>query len=144
MTIDKGEARRLLQNKGLRITAPRLAVLRVLFDAQRPLAHKEVLDRMGDSDWDPATIYRNLVKFREVGLAVVASRADGLDRYEMAGRHGADHMHPHFVCDDCGQVKCLPIEIAPTLPVDGRWADSIARAALQLRGECPDCLDREE
>ena len=141
--MTKDEGRTLLQENGLRATAPRLAVLALLAEADRPLSHSEVLDCLGDTDWDPATIYRNLVKLREVGIAPVASRVDGIDRYAMAGTPGSGHAHAHFVCDDCGRVSCLPAELTESMSLPGPWAASIEKAMVQLRGACPDCLERE-
>ena len=142
MTITKDEARELLRQHGLRAVAPRLAVLRVLAQAQGPLSHSEVLERLGQTDWDPATVYRNLVKLRDAGLAPVVSRAGGLDRYALVRTQDDDHRHPHFVCQDCGRVACLPAELTASMSVDGPWATSVKRAIVQLSGECPDCLER--
>ena len=97
MNITKDEARKVLHERGLRATAPRLAVLGVLSAAQNPLSHTEVLARLGPTDWDPATIYRNLVKLRDAGIAPVVSRAGGMDRYALAGPQDAGHHLPHFV-----------------------------------------------
>ena len=140
--MTKQEARTLLQENGLRRTAPRLAVLALLVEADSPLSHSEVLQRLGETDWDPATIYRNLVKLRDAGIASVVSRVDGIDRYAMAGAPGGGHAHPHFVCEDCGRVACLPAELTESMSMPGPWAASIEKAMVQLRGECPDCRDR--
>lgn len=140
MSITKDEARKLLHESALRATGPRLAVLRVLAEAQNPLSHTEVLERLGETDWDPATIYRNLVKLRDAGVAPVVSRAEGIDRYALAEGQGDGHRHPHFVCEDCGRVACLPVELTASMSIDGPWAASIQKAMVQLRGECPDCL----
>ena len=86
MRITKDEARRRLRACGLRVTAPRVAVLGILADAEGPVSFTQVLDLLGDSDWDQATIYRNLVKLRGAGLAPVVSRMDGIDRYALRGR----------------------------------------------------------
>ncbi|PRQ02982.1 Ferric uptake regulation protein [Enhygromyxa salina] len=142
MSITKDEARQLLHESALRVTSPRLAVLRVLAEAQDPLSHTEVLQRLGETDWDPATIYRNLVKLRDAGLAPVVSRADGINRYALAQAHDDGHQHPHFVCEDCGRVTCLPAELTASMAMQGPWAASIQKAMVQLRGECPDCLRR--
>lgn len=142
MSITKNEARKLLHESALRATAPRLAVLCVLAEAQSPLSHTEVLERLGETDWDPATIYRNLVKLRDAGVAPVVSRADGIDRYALAGTQGDGHRHPHFLCDDCGRIACLPEELRASMSMDGPWGASIEKAMVQLRGECPDCLDQ--
>ena len=136
-----------LREHGLRATAPRVAVLRELCDAGTPLSHTEVLARLGDVVWDPATIYRNLVKLTEAGLTQVVSRAEGMARYALVttlGDHAHDHEHPHFVCDECGKVSCLPIAVTTSADVDERWAASVRRASVQLLGSCPDCIDVAE
>ncbi len=144
MSITKHKARKLLHESTLRVTAPRVAVLRVLAEAQNPLSHTEVLKRLGKADWDPATIYRNLVKLRDAGVAAVVSRAEGIDRYALAGAGDGGHRHPHFVCEDCGRVACLPAELTASMSMDGLWAASIQKAMVQLQGECPDCLERAD
>ncbi|CAM2070069.1 Transcriptional repressor [Sulfidibacter corallicola] len=142
MSLTKDEARKLLHESALRVTAPRLAVLRVLAEAQNPLSHTEMLERLGETDWDPTTIYRNLIKLRDAGVATVVSRVEGIDRYALAGAGEDGHRHPHFVCEDCGRVACLPAELAAPMSMDGPWATSIQKATIQLRGACPDCLER--
>lgn len=142
MRMTATEARQLLRKHALRVTAPRLAVLGVLLEATRPLSHTEVLEHLGDTHWDPATIYRNLVKLRDAGVAPVVSQASGIDRYALAHAHNDNHRHPHFVCDDCGRVSCLPAELTASMSMDGPWSASVRNAMVQLRGECPDCLKR--
>jgi len=141
MRITKGDARKLLLERSLRVTAPRMAVLRVLAEARNPLSHTEVLASLGETDWDPTTVYRNLVKLRDAGIAVVVSRADGIDRYALAGAADDGHLHPHFLCEDCGRVACLPAGVVASMSVEGPWAASVQKAAVQLLGACPDCLD---
>jgi len=141
MPITKDEARSLLREHDLRVTRPRLAVLQVLSEAQNPLSHNEVLHRLGETDWDPATIYRNLVKLRDAGIAPVVSRAAGNDRYVLSREPGTAHHHPHFVCDDCGAISCLPMDLTARMAMEGPWAASIRQASVQFRGECPDCID---
>lgn len=138
--MTKDEARALLKESGLRATAPRIAVLRLLAAVDQPLSHTEVLQRLGETDWDPATIYRNLVKLRDAALAPVVSRADGIDRYALAEAQGDGHRHPHFVCGHCGRIACLPADLTATLAIEGPWAASVQRAAVQLHGACPNCL----
>src|SRR5690606_9635928 len=122
---------------------PRIAVLRILAGAEQPMSYTEVLQRLGSTEWDPATIYRNRVKLREAGVAQVVSRAEGIGRYMLAQSEGDDHRHPHFVCEDCGRVSCLPADLV-AVSTDGPWAASIQQATVQLRGECPECRARGE
>ena len=144
MSIDTHEARKLLHESALRATAPRIAVLCVLAEAHGPLSHTEVLDRLGEMAWSQSTIYRNLVKLRDAGVAPVVSRAQGIDRYALAQTQGDNHRHPHFVCEDCGRIACLPAELIAPISMEGPWAASIQSATVELRGECPDCLSRTD
>lgn len=134
------QARSLLRDHRLRVTAPRLAVLRVLAEASQPLSHNEVLERLGDTRWDPATIYRNLVKLRDAGVAPVVTRAEGIHRYALSGLADGDHhQHPHFYCETCGRVTCMPPELSAALAMTGPWGASVDKAMVQLHGECPEC-----
>jgi len=141
MTTPKEKARQILKESGLRITAPRIAVLNLLQNANGPVSHSEVLNLLGETDWDPATIYRNLVKLTESGIASVVSQAAGIDRYAITQTQGEHRQHPHFVCDDCGKVACVPGEIKIEGTMEGSWASAIENAMIQLRGECPECVE---
>lgn len=137
--LSRDEAKQRVRAAGLRATAPRIAVLRLLAATDRPLAHSDVVEEIGTDDWDQATLYRNLVKLVEAGLARVVSTAGGVTRYgPSAGDHDT-HDHPHFACRTCGGVECLP-EAELTGAVSRRWRRSVANSELQLVGDCPDCL----
>ncbi|MEM6958055.1 MAG: transcriptional repressor [Myxococcota bacterium] len=141
----KQEARRTaLKAHGLRVTHPRLEVLRVLEDADGPLSYTDVVQALGEANWDRATTFRNLIRLVEAGVAVVASRAKGIDRYALAETHKPEHSHAHFLCDTCGKVACLPAEITESLKLTGKWAASVRAAKVQLRGPCPDCIEGQE
>lgn len=139
--MTKDEARSLLKTHGLRSTGPRIAVLRILSGSERPLSYREVHGCVTDMGWDPTTIYRNLVKLRDAGVASVVSRAAGIDRYALVDTPEAPHRHAHFLCEDCGLLACLPADVMSSTAAEGPWAASIEHAAVQLRGTCPDCLD---
>ncbi len=138
--ITKEKAREILQRAGLRATAPRLAVLQLLSKMNRPLSHTDVVKCLAGSDWDPATIYRNLVKLRKAGIAPVVSRVDGADLYAFSESQKDSHHHAHFSCEDCGQVACLPAAITSSIKMDGPWGVSIEKAMIELRGKCPECI----
>jgi Fur family transcriptional regulator, ferric uptake regulator len=140
-TIDP--LRELLQAKGLRVTAPRLAVLSALLQAENPLSHAELSLRVGELQADRVTLYRNLDKLVEAGLARCVSRDGGIGRYEAVGQDAnqPDHAHPHFVCTDCGTVSCLPAELAVQVQAEDRWARALADAHVELKGHCPDCVE---
>ncbi len=138
------EARQRLRDLGLKVTAPRLAVLRVLELAERPLSHAEVVARLAlqlprgdEAVWDRATVYRNLVALESVGLVRISSHAGGIGRYELVRRREGC-THPHFVCDDCGIVSCLP-EAEVVTKRNTRWSKSLRSAEVQFVGRCPSC-----
>lgn len=136
--LSREEGKRILHEVGLRATAPRVAVLRLLTDSARPLSHAEVVSGIGTDDWDAATLYRNLIKLDEAGLARVASQVGGVTRFE-AQTHGAPaHVHPHFACRDCGDVICLH-DARLTMPKDEAWREALMDADLQVVGQCPTC-----
>lgn len=137
--MTRDEARQRIHQAGLRATAPRVAVLRLLSETEKPLSHSEVVAAIGSHDWDQATLYRNLVKLVDVELARVASNVGGVARYEARGEGEGPHVHPHFCCRTCGAVVCLPkTRLSGT--VDRRWSRSLETSELQLIGDCPDCL----
>ena len=138
--MEKSDAKQLLRDNALRATAPRVALVRLLSDADRPMAYSEVVEQLGDSDFDPATMYRNLVALSEAGLARVVSRANGMARYELVPGEGASsHSHPHFACNDCGNVTCLPDGTVATITAPAPWGAALEGATIQLQGRCPDC-----
>ena len=139
--MTREEAKRRVHQAGLRATAPRVAVLRLLSSSDRPLSHSDVVHAIGSDEWDQATLYRNLVKLVDAQLARVASHVGGIARYESRGEDEGPHLHPHFSCSACGAVECLP-EAKLTGPISQEWHASLVEAELQLVGQCPDCRQR--
>lgn len=137
--LTRDETRKRIHEAGLRATAPRVAVLRLLSATDRPLSHSDVVKAIGSHDWNQATLYRNLVKLVEVELARIASTVGGVARYEARRKGDSPHRHPHFSCRTCGSVECLP-QAKLSGRVDRRWNQSLKTSELQLIGECPDCL----
>jgi Fur family ferric uptake transcriptional regulator len=127
----------LVRERGLRVTASRLAVLELLERSADPLTHHEVVDRLKTSSWNRSTLYRNLIDLTEVGL-LQKSEIGGLARFERSGKTGACAEHPHFVCTDCGTVSHLE---SVTVLFEGRGPTAVmsGQVAVQLRGKCDDC-----
>lgn len=135
-------AKTRIREAGLRATAPRVAVYCLLETSKRPMSHTQVVEELDSPDWDQATVYRNLRKLVEVKLARIATRLDGVDRYELRREAGDHPKHPHFSCRTCGTVECLPEATVVGL-VGHRWQRALESCELQLTGQCPDCLDKE-
>lgn len=134
----KNELKDKLREAGMRATAPRVALLQLMAQSNKPMTHTEVVEALGQEDWDQATLYRNLIKFTEDGLIRVASQLGGQARYELVTDDHHDHIHPHFVCNDCGQVECLPATQV-MISDSNAWQAAIQDAMVEIVGTCPTC-----
>jgi Fur family ferric uptake transcriptional regulator len=135
-------SRSILTRSGLRRTPVRAGVLDVLSRAARPMSVPQILGRMRGSV-DTVTVYRTLHTFVRKKLV---HRVRGEDRswlYALSTTPAQpEHLHPHFVCDQCGKVECLerarvPASLVQLLGVGGgyqvRWPEVV------LHGLCPRC-----
>lgn len=139
-TLD--DLRAQIRGAGLRVTAPRLAVLRCLVGATTPQSHGELVDRLAGDGWDRATIYRNLTDLTEAGLARRTDLGDHVWRFEAQGEGTAHDVtsHPHFLCNECGGVVCLPGESVHLTPARGApRALRKSGVEIQIRGRCDRC-----
>jgi Fur family ferric uptake transcriptional regulator len=140
--INTEELRERIRARGLRATAPRIAVLEALTRLGRPTTHAELSADLSDDGWDRATVYRNLIDLTEAGFARRVDMGDHLWRFERTDERAfhADAEHPHFLCDSCGEVECLPrgaVRVTPTAraPRALRKKD----VQIQVKGRCDRC-----
>ncbi|NJM91196.1 MAG: transcriptional repressor [Myxococcales bacterium] len=131
------DLRQLLVDKGIRVTEQRMVILRELAKLRIPTSHPELTERLAGAGLDRATIYRNLLSLTEAGLLVKTQLGDNVWRFELPHMKSTEHgAHPHFVCNDCGDVACLP-ESAVALRGE---AIRNQVAEVQLRGRCVACV----
>lgn len=137
------EIRERLRASGLRVTAQRVAVVELLREARSPMTHAEVATALASHGWDRATTYRNLTDLTAAELLQRADVGDHVWRFELrrepVNGH-ADAGHPHFVCGDCGEVKCLPADAVQVHARRGLpralWGGAVE---IQLKGRCDRC-----
>lgn len=136
------ELRDRVRDAGLRATRGRIAVYGLLWSADAPVSHAEVVEALGEH-YDRASLYRNLTDLTSAGLLRRFDVGDHIWRFERvedADEHGGEDEHPHFVCVECGQVECLPgvgLEIRNTRRAPA--AVSAQAVEIQLRGLCDGC-----
>ena len=135
--VPQGRAlRELLKSHGIRVTSRRIALLRELSKLESPISHSELTERMEGRGLDRATVYRNLLTLATRGVLIRAQLGDQVWRYELPRARSSDHSHhPHLVCTECGNVRCLP---AGTVKLHGEAAKSEV-SEVQLRGRCAAC-----
>jgi Fe2+ or Zn2+ uptake regulation protein len=124
-----------------------VGVIQVLARSAGPVSVTQILSRLkGGRRVDTVTVYRTLHTFVRKKL-VHRVRAGGEDRcwlYAMSDQLNSkpEHLHPHFVCDQCGKVQCLEDSKIPTTLVASlgvvrgyrvRWPEVV------LHGLCPRC-----
>jgi Fur family transcriptional regulator, ferric uptake regulator len=131
-----------LRGAGLRVTHPRLAVLRSLLRADSPMSHGDVADGLAEDGYDRVTVYRNLIDLTEVGLVRRSDHGDRTWRFELVGDAPAhtDDAHPHFICDACGVVQCLPLDaVSVRFTSKSRVRFDENQVKVQLHGRCDLC-----
>lgn len=141
MKTDVPSLKRMLRERGLRATLQRMAVLKELAAAGGPVSHGQVADRLAASGFDRATIYRNLISLTDCGLVSRSDLGDHTWRFELVGDKGHDaSAHPHFVCDSCGSIKCMP-EGSVQVRAPRRAPEAVRRRrfTVRLSGLCDSC-----
>jgi Fe2+ or Zn2+ uptake regulation protein len=133
-------AEEMLHRQGVRITQPRLAVLKVLMEAEDWLS-PDAIHRRGRHlcpSLGIVTVYRALALFENLGLARRIHSMDGCHGY---AHQSLEHGH-HVVCRTCQQAVEIPGSENLT-----RFFDQIAVQTgfkiedhvLELMGLCPAC-----
>lgn len=130
-----------IRTHGMRSTGARVAVLSHLSRATSPLSHTEIYEALASLGYDRATVYRNLMDLADAGLLTRSDLGDHVWRFERKrATAGHSEAHPHFVCTDCGDVKCLPDLAVKVVPSSGTpRALRTKQVAVQVKGRCDDC-----
>jgi Fur family ferric uptake transcriptional regulator len=131
-----------LRELGLRVTGARLDVLKTLHDSPLPMTAQHVLEAVAElGPTDRVTVYRTLNSLVDLGIA---HRVDPGDRTWRFGLLAKDHhQHAHFVCDDCGSIRCLE-EALITVSMKGRPTSDrfkVKQQDVYLHGTCETCLE---
>ncbi len=160
MTLEERRAR--IKDAGLRVTAPRLAVLDVLHahpHATADMVVTAVEEKLGSIS--KQAIYDALAAFTQAGLlrrqvveggALAAFTQAGLLRRQVVEGGGARYEiergdnHHHLWCESCGKyqdVECALRQPPCLYPVDDHGF-AIRMADIVYRGICPDCQKTAE
>lgn len=101
--FDEKELKDILKKAGLKITAQRIAILKVLNSG--PRYHKTAKDILNEvKKTDPsvgfATVYRLLKKLTQAQMILEVSMGAGSSCYELK----ANQSHYHIACVNCGKI----------------------------------------
>jgi len=132
-----------LRSRGMRLTAPRRAVLDALTGRAEYLTADEVALLVDADDVHRATVYRTLELFAAAGIVSLRQIPGGAARYHLSVGGEREHLHGH--CRGCGTVVVLPADALDTALT--RIADTagfeLDPAQTTLVGRCADCLTAE-
>jgi len=129
---------KILKAAKLYCTECRIALLKVLLKADKPLNQDEIAQRLGKNRFDKVTIYRTLESFCEAGLVHKVFMEKRAWHFESAQDCSESQCHPHFTCSNCGDTHCLT-EITPLLIKSPHKGFIIRRQQVRLEGLCPAC-----
>ena len=128
----------LLESSKLRKTGARTAILGVLAGAHKPQTAEQIGFKLGVRGPDKVTIYRTLESFVKTGFVHKAYLEARKWHFELADHCSEEQCHPHFVCNGCGQTRCLPEATSPPVKVK-RKGFIVYRQQIKLEGLCPSC-----
>ena len=136
--------RQTSQMQGHPLTTQRRLLLELIRDAEGHLDAKELYQRARarDESIGPATVYRSLNLFKQLGL--VDERRLGKLRcyYEIK----QSPQHQHLLCQGCGKVIEFQNPYFNKLikAVQREHGFKITKAELYLEGYCPNCEEKEK
>jgi len=131
-----------LKNAGLKITLPRVKILKVLESSpQHHLSAEDVYKALllNNEEIGVATVYRVLTQFEAAGLVVRHNFEGGHAVFEIS----PDEHHDHIVCIQCGSVEEFQDEEIEKRQeqVAKRLGYELTDHNLNLYGYCPNCQD---
>jgi Fur family ferric uptake transcriptional regulator len=137
--MEPQEVTALLRNAGLRVTGPRVAVLRLLSERAHVPADSILQElRSGQGAISHQAVYDVLSALTSAGLVRRIEPAGHPARYE---RRAGDNHH-HVVCRGCGRVEDVDCAVghAPCLQASDELGFRLDEAEVTWWGTCPQCL----
>ena len=130
--------------QGWPLTNQRRLLLELLRDAEGHIDAKELYRRASvrDESISPATVYRSLNLFKELGLVDEVRLGKIRCYYEIK----ESQEHQHLICQGCGKVIEFQNPYFQKLikAVRREHGFNVTKAELYLEGYCPECEEKEE
>lgn len=132
-----------LKKVGLKVTSPRLKILKILESTANDDNHmsaEDIYRRLlkQNEEISLATVYRVLLQFEQSGL-IIRHRFDDHAIYELnTGEH-----HDHLVCVKCGKIDEFVDNIVEKRQqeIAQKWQYELTDHSLTIYGICSDCRD---
>lgn len=126
---------KILQEKGLKTTSARIAVLDHLEKQKNPIDVLTIVESL-NSQADQATIYRILEVLTQKGIVNRLEFGEGKYRYEIEKEH-----HHHLVCTNCGKIEDIEIDLSDDFDreVFKKKGFKVESHSLEFFGLCRSC-----
>lgn len=127
--------------KGVKPTANRILVYRMLLSADRPMSLSDLEERM--ITMDKSSIFRVLTLFFEHDIVHAFEDGRGVLNYELCSADGAcNHAdaHIHFYCESCHRSFCMNELDMPDILLPAGF--TLHTFSFVIKGECPECSNR--
>ena len=146
MAVDREQFKKLLKDKGLKVTNQRLLVMEsIAACTEEHLTAEEIFDlvKVSYPEIGLATVYRTIQLLNELNLIDRINFDDGYVRYEM-GRtqeRGNKHHHHHLICMKCGKVISFQDDLLEELEekITVTTGFQIVDHEVKLYGYCVEC-----
>jgi Fur family peroxide stress response transcriptional regulator len=128
--------------KGHLLTVQRRLLLELLREADGHIDAKDLYRRASarDESISPATVYRSLNLFKELGL--IEERRLGKVRCYYEIKQSVEHQH--LVCQGCGKVMEFETPLVQELvdTIQKEHGFKVTKTELYLEGYCPHCEEK--
>ena len=139
--LDTAHAKQILRDVGLRATAARVAVIKLLASQASPITHAEVVESLAEFGFDQSTLFRCLNEMADAEILIRLDLGDQTRRFEFRDSSTREEFtHPHFMCVDCGQLSCMNDFSIQITPSRGRRRKQLGTITeIMIRGHCGNC-----
>ena len=135
----------LLQQRGLKKTPVRLAILRLFIQHNFALSASDievlVKARYDRIQPDRVTVYRTLSTFEKSGIIHKAPDEGYGVKYALCSEHcpknAHEDAHVHFICHQCNHTYCLEDTHIPMIKLPGDYA--VEGFSYTINGVCKTC-----
>lgn len=129
--------------KGIRPTAVRLLVARMLANAETPLSLADIETALDTAP--KSTIFRALNLFLEHRLVHSFEDGSGSLKYELccgSEEHSVSDMHTHFFCVQCQRTYCFKSISVPVIELPDGF--SMHSVNYMIKGVCSSCNQNDK
>lgn len=131
----------VLYRAGMKITATRVEILRILHELRAPAGVPEIFEIAKNRNVTYASAYRNLNAFAKAGIVRTVDLRHGHADYELVD---AASDHHHIVCTGCGAIEdfdgCEVEAVIKKALKGSKMFKEVSDHALELFGTCKGCV----